>query len=309
MDIKTPPTPEVMLRINENAAKLAELAEKKFGFPLDYSEEGLVIGDDLITIFFKQHRGHFYSASLMLGCYLGEMIIQNLGGKWRHDLLIRKVGKSKILINPIMKAKKRLENGLVDSVVFYYRDLKIISGGDTEFAIDTKKIDDWRKKLRKGNWDKVLLQRMFDLKEKKYVREEAADVLGRIGDKNIIPELITALDNSENAYYACITLQALPDKKAHEPLLNLLKKTRSNSLKHQVILTLGALKDKADVPYLTKLLSNKDELTAYYSAVSLGQIGGEDAIQVALDILGGFKKGNRVHAINILEGSGDSKAT
>ena len=308
MDIKTPPSVEVMQKIQENSAKLLELAEKKFGIRLDYSEEALVVGDDLLTLFFKNHRGHFYSASLMIGSFLGEMIIKNLDGKWRHDLLIRKVGKTKALINPIMKAKKRLENGLIDSLVFYYRDLKIITGGDTDFATDTKKIENWHKKLRKGKWDKVLLERMFDPEEKKYVREEAADILGRIGDKSVVPELVAALEKPDNAYYACLTLQSISDPKALESLLNLLKKTRSNPLKHQVILALGALKDKSVVPYLAKILSNKDDLTAYYAAISLGQIGGDEAIQTALDILGGFKKGNRVHAILILEGSSDPKA-
>ncbi|MCD6310205.1 MAG: hypothetical protein J7M18_05785, partial [Candidatus Eremiobacteraeota bacterium] len=106
---KKQPDTRTREEIKNSAEKLLALAGQKFGIRLDYSEEALVIADDLITIFFKQHREHFYTAAVFIGCYLGEMIIKNLGGKWRYDYSLRKVGKTKVIINPVQRAKKRLK--------------------------------------------------------------------------------------------------------------------------------------------------------------------------------------------------------
>lgn len=295
-------TEEVLHKIKEMSQTFIKTVKKKFKIDLDYSEESLVIADDIITLFFKKHRDHFYQAAVLIGCYLGEVIIKNLGGKWLNDHSIKKVGKTKIIIKPILKAKKRLASGLAESLVTYYRTLKTNSCFSLRFAEDNKKIETFRKILVKNKWDEELILRMFNHAESKYVSEEAADILSRIHSPKAVDKLIKALDSStEFAYYAAIALQGFSLKKLYKPLMTALRKAKNNAVKMQILLALGNLKNTSCIDEIIGYLNDEDELLSYYASIAIGKIGGDKALKYLLNILGGLRKGRRLYAVSSLE--------
>jgi hypothetical protein len=107
------------------------------GVELDYSPESLKRVDELIEGF--RAEGHtaesMYETIYMFGCYFGEVIIRNDGGQWKlasetgfsklaseEDYLVVEM-PNKMVWNPIGKAFKLLQNGLDDSLVFFYQAL------------------------------------------------------------------------------------------------------------------------------------------------------------------------------------------
>ncbi|MFH1453064.1 MAG: HEAT repeat domain-containing protein [Armatimonadota bacterium] len=301
-------TQAVLEKINERADAFIKMANKKFGVNLDFSEESLIVADDLITMFFKKHRQHFYQAAVLIGCYLGEVIIKNLGGKWLTDHSIKKVGKTKLLVKPINKAGQRLASGLSASLTLYYRTLKANSCFDLSFAKDEKKIERNYDILIKNKWDQKLLDRITDEGEPRYVREEAADVINRIHSKDILNKLLKTLEDHGQVYYAAIALQGFKDDKMYKPLMKALKEARSNIVKIQIMLALGNLGNNGCVDELIEFLRSEDELLAYYASIAIGKIGGDKALKYLLDILGGLTKGRRVYAISALELMGDKRS-
>lgn len=299
---------EVTIKVKELSEIFIKTAAKKFDLSLDYSEESLVVADDIITLFFKKHRKHFYRAAVLIGCYLGEVIIKNLGGKWQNDHTIKKVGKTKVLIKPIVKARQRLDNGLSDSLVAYYRTVKANSCFDLGFAENKNKVEKFRKILLKNKWDEELVKRIFSGAELKYVREEAADVLSRIHSSSVLDKLIKALNDGELSYYASIALQGFNSGKMYQPLFKALKGARANPVKYQILLALGNLGNDKCVDDIVKLLNNEDELMSYYASIAIGKIGGNKALKHMLDILGGLKQGRRVYAVSALELMADKRA-
>lgn len=294
--------------IKESALKLIELGGKKFGLKLDFSEDSVVIADDLITLFFKDRKSHYIRAATFIGSFLGEVIITNLGGKWQQDLSIRKVGHTKSIAHPMLRAQKRLAFGMEDSLSNYYRALKQTTCGDGSLSNNSEKVKKAHEKLRAAGWDQKLLKRILNEGEKKYAREEAAELLGRIGDEKIVPALIKALASPKSAYYACIVLQGIPDNRAFEPLMETLKKSRTPGVRMQAAIALGALRDERAVDALVCILAEEDEILCHYASVALGMIGGEKAINMLLEIMSGLRQGNIIYAISALEGIGDKKA-
>jgi HEAT repeat protein len=300
--------PDTQEEIRRSASKVIELGSRRFGITLDFSEESLVILDDLITLFFKERKSHYITAATFIGSFLGEAITGNLGGKWLTDLSIKKVGKLKMYAHPMQRARKRLENGMSDSLAFYYRSLKLSSNQDATFAADNGRISEAYGTLCAKGWDLKLLTRVLNDGEKKYVREEAADLLGRLGSRRMGEPLITALRNQRTAYYAAIALQGVKDPAALEPLLDVLHKTRSPAVKMQAALALGELNNPVAVDSLARLLSDENEIVCHYASMALRKIRSEKTLSVLLDILDGKLRGNRVYAIAALEGMEDMRA-
>lgn len=94
---------------------------------LDYSVESLQRLDRFITEHFEQRGAQLEGETLPVGvgCYLGEVIIQNLGGHWSADGRpeIRGLGDSLPPVLPLEKALKRFQNGREDSLSWYYHGL------------------------------------------------------------------------------------------------------------------------------------------------------------------------------------------
>lgn len=120
----------------DKAKVLAEIAvtvaEKANGQRLDYSPESLKAVDQLVLGFRKEGNTPqtMRRTLLALGCYVGEVMVRNLGYKWDNpsekemalgfDVTgIR--GKDGGLSNPIGKVYKLIQNGEEDSVVFFYQ--------------------------------------------------------------------------------------------------------------------------------------------------------------------------------------------
>lgn len=263
---------ETVKSLDSSSKKFIEMVQKKFGILLDFSEEALLVADDLFSMFFKLRRNHFFIVSGVIGAYLGNVIIKNIGGRWSKNLHVEKVGKIKTIVNPLLRAKKRLANGKQDSFVFYYRSLKLSVNQDPSFAPDKEKIENYYSVLRQRAWDKILLTRVKDPSEKKYVREEAADILGRLGSNDIVPDLIEDLKSAKTAYYSAMALQGIPDERSFDPLLKMLKKTRSPFLKMQTALALGSIGNDKAVPHLMVLLNDENEILAHYASMALARI-------------------------------------
>jgi HEAT repeat protein len=298
----------IVQKIREHSEKLVELTEKKFHFKLDHSEESLAIMDDLVTIFLKVHREHYIKAAVMLGSYLGETIIHNLGGKWLKDLSIGKVGKLKAAAHPMIRARKRIANGNDDSLVTYYKNLKLTSQRDSTFAEDKKKLDSLREMLKSDKWDRELLERMMSPGESRYVREEAAELLGRIGGEDLKEELVRAAGDRQMVYYAAIALQNLPLQEAYEPLLKNLRRCKDTSVRQQILMALGQIKDPRAIDEIIEYLDDEDEIVGHFAAIAIGKIGGDGAVNKLLAIMAGLRPGKRSHAITALEILGDQNA-
>ena len=120
----------------ESASELAELAvqitRNVTGFELDYSQETLEHVDEMVLGF--RDGGltvrEMEESMVVLGCYLGEVIVRNCGGtwKWSEETQYRTLAPPGTLVlempneavwNPIGKAFKLLENGAEDSLAFF----------------------------------------------------------------------------------------------------------------------------------------------------------------------------------------------
>jgi HEAT repeat protein len=307
-DLRQKASDKVIKKIQEQAETLVNLAEQKFKIRLDLSEESLVVADDFITVFFKIHREHYIKATVLIGSYLGEIIRNNIQGTWLKELSMDKVGKLKGVAHPMTRAKKRLSNGTMDSLVQFYRSLKLTTCRDSKFAPDKQKIENYRQILRQNEWDLILLARMLNDMEPQYVREEAAEVLGRLAKENLADPLILAAKDPENVYYASIALQGFPIKAAYEPLMENLKKTDSPTVKQQILMALGKIKEPQGVDEIIDFLADEDEIVGHFAALAIGNIGSPDAVDKLLTIMAGLRPGRREHAITALELLEDNRA-
>ncbi len=295
-------------KLESSSDNFLRMVEKKFKLVIDYSEESLSVADDLISIFFKLRKSHYYTASGIIGAYLGRVIIENIGGRWSRELAIEKIGNMKGVAQPLLRGRKRLANGMQDSLSYYYRSLKLSNSQDTSFAPDKNKILNFYDILRKNGWQQEVLNRLLDDSEKKYVREEAADILGRIGNESSVPVLIDALKDSKSAYFSAIALQGLPDERAFAPLLALLRKTRSPVLKMQVALALGSIGNPEAAGELVALLGDDNEIISHYASMALGKIKSPIVVDLILDAMVALPIDKQVYAIFVLEELGDKRA-
>lgn len=299
---------DTVTKLNFSADNFLKMVEKKFNLIIDYSEEALLVSDDLLSLFFKLRRNHYYIAAGVIGAYLGNIIIKNIGGRWSKELTVEKIGRIKAIAQPLLRARKRLANGMQDSLGYYLRSLKLSTSQETTFAEDKDKISKYYEVLRKGGWDQKTLARIIDETEKKYVREEAADILGRIGSNDIVPQLIKALKISGSAYFAAVALQGIPDERSFEPLMRILKKTKSPVLKMQVALALGSIGKIEAAGELMNLLSDDNEIVAHYASMALARIKSDEIVDMILDSRLIFSPGKSVSAIFVLEEIGNKKA-
>lgn len=126
--VQGPPTPE-------NASSFADVAVEaalKFSkMKLDFSPASLHLVDGIIERF--RREGQTFEAIsetlFCFGCYVGEVFVRNAGAVWR-DAEVAPEGfttaplvielSSDMICNPIDKVVKRLENGEVDSLSYFY---------------------------------------------------------------------------------------------------------------------------------------------------------------------------------------------
>ena len=90
---------------------------------LDYSPASLQSLEEFIASRFDPPGSAFVGESLPVGvgCYLGEVVIRNLGGRWSADGAAHVVGVGGVeRTYPIGKARKRFANGPEDSLAWFY---------------------------------------------------------------------------------------------------------------------------------------------------------------------------------------------
>ena len=127
--LKYPPTPE-------HAADLAETcvsaAARISGVGLDYSPESLALVDRQMDRFAADGSDSNSIASTLFcfGCYVGEVLVRNLGGRWVNvetSPMKDRVGFPIVVMmdngdwwNPIGKVFKRLDDGSSESIEYFY---------------------------------------------------------------------------------------------------------------------------------------------------------------------------------------------
>lgn len=113
---------------------------KMYNIHLDYTEESVDKIEELTEIIHKEIKSNsnvkhenIDKVTKIIGSFLGEVIIINLGGKWEvnenKSIIIKFNNQSEC--SPFGKIYKRLNNGKEDDIEFYYKVLKEnISRGD-----------------------------------------------------------------------------------------------------------------------------------------------------------------------------------
>jgi hypothetical protein len=111
-------------RYEEEAGNfLSVMGEVASELRLDYSVESLQRLDQFIAENFEPAGSKAIADSLPqgIGCYVGEVIIRNLGGEWSEEDKPEIVGIAALEpIQPIEKAHRRFQNGRQDSLAWYY---------------------------------------------------------------------------------------------------------------------------------------------------------------------------------------------
>lgn len=128
--LQYPPVPE-------HARHLADVcvaaAQKVSGLTLDYSEASLRSVDSQLGEFHRDHveSGEIASTLFCFGCYVGEVLVTGLGGRWvpLENSPLKQFGWSPMVVvldsgsswDPIAKVFKRVDEGESESVAYLYR--------------------------------------------------------------------------------------------------------------------------------------------------------------------------------------------
>jgi hypothetical protein len=118
-----------------NAAEIAALVvpfvEQNYGVQLDYSGESLRALDGIVDDLRRDQRFEALQTLLFsMGCYVGEVLVRQAGGRWRstQDLGMGTVGSSPIAVempdgrgcNPVGRVYRRFQKGREDSLLAFF---------------------------------------------------------------------------------------------------------------------------------------------------------------------------------------------
>ncbi|MFA6561392.1 MAG: HEAT repeat domain-containing protein [Verrucomicrobiia bacterium] len=110
-------------------------------------------------------------------------------------------------------------------------------------------------------------------------KDAACAQLKRIGTARSVPALALLLVDEQLSHSARYALESMPLPEAGAALVGALDKT-TGLTKTGVIISLGNRRETTALPALVKLLSDSDSACASAAALSLGKIGGPQAVQV-----------------------------
>jgi hypothetical protein len=99
--------------------------KKAFGVDLDFNEESILKLDEIIEQAWPDQPPVMIDNTIALfGSFLGEAIRRVLGGEWVENDggWGVKIGDGTLMV--FVKVKKRLLNGLEDSISYYYQGVK-----------------------------------------------------------------------------------------------------------------------------------------------------------------------------------------
>lgn len=130
LKLKHPPEPEYA---KDLADVCVETAARISGVSLDYSTESLSLVEKQIDSFAQQglHVDQIASTLFCFGCYVGELLARNLGGKWLRTDESKMKGLTPWPMvvqmdngdcwNPIGKVFKRFEEGSGEDLGYFFR--------------------------------------------------------------------------------------------------------------------------------------------------------------------------------------------
>lgn len=113
------------------AVEFCQLARASYGLELDYSPGTLPQLDAFIDSNFGPGSADDHSSLIVgMGCYVGEVVIRNHGGRWRADeeffrspaVVIE--GKLQTRTFPLSRVWRRFEFGAEQSLDAYYREVR-----------------------------------------------------------------------------------------------------------------------------------------------------------------------------------------
>lgn len=102
-----------------------DTTKQSFGVDLDFDEKSILELDNLIQKAWPdQPPIQIDNVILLFGSFLGEAIIKTLGGEWinTEQGWGIKIGDATLMV--FTKVKKRLLNGMEDSISYYYQSTK-----------------------------------------------------------------------------------------------------------------------------------------------------------------------------------------
>ena len=96
-----------------------------FGIELGFDEKSILELDDLIQKGWPDEPPTMIdNVVLLFGSFLGEAIINTLGGHWEKGTQSWGVRIGDATMNVFSKVEKRLLNGIEDSISYYYKSTK-----------------------------------------------------------------------------------------------------------------------------------------------------------------------------------------
>lgn len=121
--LPAPPTAELAQRAVDAERNIS-------GVELDYSPASLIRVDEVLDSFREPGSDAVAETIFAFGCYVGEVLARHAGYEWVDNspgaarytfpLTVYRAA-AKTHANPIGKAFKRVDNGDVDSVVYFYQ--------------------------------------------------------------------------------------------------------------------------------------------------------------------------------------------
>ncbi len=125
--LPAPPDPE---HAAELAQRAADAARNVSGIDLDYTPESLRLVDGILEEFREPGSDAVAETIFVFGCYLGEVLVRNAGYEWvdtppevaryTFPLTIYRASTAGHA-NPIGKAFKRVDNGPIDDIPYFYQ--------------------------------------------------------------------------------------------------------------------------------------------------------------------------------------------
>lgn len=125
--LPAPPDPE---HAAELAQRAADAARNVSGIDLDYTPESLRLVDEVLDSFREPGSDAVAETIFVFGCYVGEVLVRNAGYEWARTppevarmfmplTVFRASTASRV--NPIGKAFKRVDNGPIDDIPYFYQ--------------------------------------------------------------------------------------------------------------------------------------------------------------------------------------------
>ena len=124
--------------------------------------------------------------------------------------------------------------------------------------------------------------------ENPFSKKQAIKILGKIGDKSVLPALTDALLNDSDLIVRHAAAQAFQKGLADKSLVPVLIKALKDPdmyVRGASAATLGIIKDKTAVPALCLALEDKQSHVRWAAAIPLGKIGDVSAIPALKKLL------------------------